>query len=57
VSHLKIRTMLRYLAQDSSPGSPIERTDAGQKLRDVSHAAEIRGDDDIGDDEQRTSAP
>ncbi len=39
-------------------GRPIERPDAGEKLRDVGHAAEIRGDiEDIGDDQQRTGAP
>ena len=37
---------------------PIERTDAREKLHDVRHAAEIRGDvDDIGYKEQRTGAP
>ena len=37
--------------EDRVRGRPIERPDTGQKLRDVSHAAEIRGDvDDIGDE-------
>ena len=37
---------------------PIERPDTREKLHDVSHAAEVRGDvDDIGDEEQRTGAP
>ena len=37
---------------------PVERIDSGQKLRDIRHAAEIRGDvDDVGDDQQRTGAP
>ena len=37
---------------------PIERSDACEKLHDVSHPTEIRGDvDDVGGEEQRTGAP
>ena len=44
--------------EERARGSPIDRSDTSQKLGDVGHAAEIRGDvDGIGDDEQRRRMP